>query len=119
MNYSGSIDFSEPPLLEALFLSNKAEMMRCSDLHKSFPTPWGKKIVPALWVVTENAPLYVTRHLFRTIKLHSSRLDWCIFSHNRGGYERSIDPNSDYRKPKQFFDCKQREICPFSKVMMN
>ena len=92
MNYSGSIDFSERPLLEALFLSNKAEMMRCSDLHKSFPTPWGKKIVPALWVVTENAPLYVTRHLFRTTKLHSSRLDWCIFSHNRGGYERSTDP---------------------------
>jgi len=114
MNYSGSIDFSEPPLLEALFLSNKAEMMRCSDLHKSFPTPWGKKIVPALWVVTENAPLYVTRHLFRMTtktpgaflrvspngvrymdvshKLHSSRLDWCIFSHNRGGYEISTDP---------------------------
>ncbi len=92
MNYSGSIDFSERPLLEALFLSNKAEMMRCSDLHKSFPTPWGKKIVPALWVVTENAPLYVTRHLFRTTKLHSSRLDWCIFSHNRGGYEISTDP---------------------------
>jgi hypothetical protein len=26
MKYSGSIDFSEPPLLEAIFLSNKAEM---------------------------------------------------------------------------------------------
>lgn len=25
----------------------------------------------------------------------------------------------DYRKLKQFFDCKQRDICPLNKVMMN
>ena len=40
-----------------------------------------------------HTPVCVTRHLFRTTKRHSSRLDWCIFSHNRGGYERSTDPN--------------------------
>jgi len=45
--------------------------------------------------VAENAPLSVACRLFRTTKLHSSRLDWCIFSHNRGGYERSTSPRKD------------------------
>jgi len=37
------------------------------------------------------SPLGV-RYMDVSHKLHSSRLDWRIFSHNRGGYERSTDP---------------------------
>jgi len=36
----------------------------------------GAKIVPALRVAAEKAPLCVVRHSFRITKLHSSRLDW-------------------------------------------
>ena len=61
-------------------------------LHKSFSTQLGGKIAPALRVEAENAPLRVARRLFRMTKPLSSRLDWCIFSHNRGGYERQTDP---------------------------
>jgi len=43
-------------------------------------TQAGAKIVPALRVVTEKAPLCVARHLFRTTKRRSSCLDWYFFS---------------------------------------
>jgi len=68
----------------------------------------------ALRVEAENAPLCVTPRLFRITtktpgaflsaspkgvrymdvshKRHSSCLDWYIFSHNRGGYEKATDP---------------------------
>jgi hypothetical protein len=46
-------------------------------------TPLGGKIAPALRVAPEKAPLVVARLLFGITKLHSSRLDWRFFSHNR------------------------------------
>jgi len=57
-------------------------------LHETLTKKLEANIIPALRVEAENAPLFVARRLFRVTKLLSSRLDWCIFSHNRGAYEK-------------------------------
>jgi len=49
-------------------------------LHKRLTTQAGAKIVPALRVVTEKAPLCVSRRLFRITKRCSFCLDWRFFS---------------------------------------
>jgi hypothetical protein len=100
----GPVYLSYPPLLEAIFVSGKAEKRRVADLHKRLTngsgthlnswagreavkyrdvfhtTPPGAKIAPALRVVAEKASIGVARRLFRMAKLLSSRLDRRFFS---------------------------------------
>ena len=60
--------------------------------HEQLITPWGEKIVPALRVVPEKAPLIVARRLFGMTKLRFSRLDWHFFRCNSGENETSTGP---------------------------
>jgi len=71
----GLVYLSNPPLLAAIFVSGKAEIADVDILHQQLTTQAGAKIVPALRVVAEKAPLRVARCLFRITKRLSSRLD--------------------------------------------
>jgi len=55
----------------------------------------GEKIDSALRVAPKKAPLFVDRRLFGTTKLHSSRLNWRFFRHNRAN---PISVNRPYLK---------------------
>lgn len=80
----GSVDFSSLSLPETFFCQTRQKECRVVTPHKRLITPFGEKKVPALGVASKKTPLSVTHRSFGTTKLHSSRLDWCVFEQQQG-----------------------------------